>query len=366
MIEYEHADLASNARLLSEYNTTNSLCLFPTTVAKLKFTIPTKNWDEVNILTSINNFLDDSLKIILLTMFVVLPPLVCILNYISGCRQSFFDGLTLNFLNYFAIMNFVSVKMPLSWPSRYVIGAIAVVWLIVGNTFSGKIVEFLNADLGLKDIKNIDELMRSKLIIKVPYPMAILFEGNYQNASSSHKLLNKAVEKARRLEKVGDSMAFIDVHNMGEMIKSRKYAMLYLDNIIDHLEKKFFDTNGNNLLTHLDESPYEYYYATSVPRTSPFVNRFNEILMRIFEAGLSKYQMMLAMIENDLIYIRRIKAGQVPNNELKSLSTCQMKSIFILYSICIGGCVGVFVSEIIFHKFLRIFKTSNLFSVFST
>jgi hypothetical protein len=246
--------------------------------------------------------------------------------------------------------------MPTFWPTRYVVGANLFVWLIVGNTISGKIVEFLNNDIGLKDIKNIDELIKSNLIIKVPYPMAILFEGNFENSSASHKFLNKVVGESRALEKIGDPMAFIDVHNMGEMIKSRKYAMLYLDNIIDQLEKKYFDSKGNNLLTHLEESPYEYYYAISVPKTSPFVNRFSEILMRIFEGGLSKYQMMLAMIENDLIYIRRIKAGQVPNNELKSISLCQTKMVFLIFTMCLGVCLAVFVCEIVLCKVLKYLK----------
>lgn len=353
MVEYENADLAANMRLVAEYNTTNTLCLFLTTTTKLKFSVPKKYWDEVNILSGVYNFLDDGLKISILVMFLTLPLLLFFLNLIGGCKKSFFDAITSCYLKYFGIMGFVSVELENFWTSRYVYGGILLMWITIGNTYSGKMIEFLNINGGLKQIGSIEELIKTNLIIKVPYPMAILFEGNFEDATESHKFLNRIVDESRKLEKVGDRMAFIDVENMGEMIRSRNYAMLYLDNLIDFLEKKHFDKNGNNILTHIEDTPYECYYATSVPKTSAFVSRFNEIIMRIFEAGISKYQLMLAMIDNDLIYIRRVKADQVPNDCIKSLSIKQMSSIFYLYIYAITTCIFVFLLETIFYYILR-------------
>lgn len=217
-------------------------------------------------------------------------------------------------------------------------------------------VEFLNTNVGLRQIKSIDELIKTNLIIKIPYPMAMLFEGDFRNTSTSHIFLNKIVEKSRDLERKGDRMAFIDVENMDEMIKSRKYAMLYLDYIIDYLEKRHFDENGNNILTHIEDSPYEYYYATSVPKTSPFVTRFNEIIMRIFEAGISKYQMMMAMTNNDLMYIRRVKAGQVANDDVKSISIKQISSVFYIYLYGVSACLTIFFCEIFFYRITKEIK----------
>lgn len=354
MMEYENADIAANMRLVAEYNTSNTLCLFPTTTTKLKFFVPKKYWDEVYILSSIYNFLDQSLKIIIFTMFSFLPLLIFIFNFISGKRKSPFNALVLCYLNYFAIMNFISIKLPRYWPSRFIYGSILIVWIILGNIFAGKMIEFLNTNSGLKQIESIDELTKSNLLIKVPYPMAILFEGNFQNASSSHQFLNQIVIESRKLERKGDRLAFIDVENMGEMIRSRKYAMLFLENLIDFLEKKYFDEkNGRNILTHIEDTPYEYYYAISVPKTSAFVSRFNEILMRIFEAGISKYQMMMAMIENDLMYIRRVKAGQVPNDAIKKISINQLSSVFYLYLFCLLTCFSIFLCELFIHKIMR-------------
>lgn len=208
---------------------------------------------------------------------------------------------------FYSIMTFVSVKLPSNWSSRNVTGAVVIVWLIIGNTYAGKMIEFLNTNFGLKQIGSIREIVESAMEVKIPYPMAILFEGKFENTTESQLFMNKIANKGRELESRGDRMAFIDVGNMAEMIRSRKYALMFLDNLIGLLEKSFFDENGNDILTHTDETPYEYYYASSVPKTSPFVNRFNEILMHVFEAGIAKYQFSLAEGDTDLIYIRRMK-----------------------------------------------------------
>ncbi|KAL7022552.1 hypothetical protein ACKWTF_012293 [Chironomus riparius] len=352
MIEYEQADFAANARIVAEHDTSNSLCLFPTTTTKLKFAVPKKYWDEVNILASIYNFLDINLKVAIFTIFIVTPILILIFDRIQGIKNySVFESLATNYLMFYAIMTFVSVKLPKNWTSRWVIGGVIIIWLIIGNIYSSKMIEFLNTNSGLKQIESIDELMESDLSVKVPYPMAILFEGNFKNTSMAHQFINRVVTKSRELERIGNKWAFIDIENMGDLIRSKKFALLFLDNLIEHVEKVYFDKNGNNILTHIEETPYEYYYATSVPKTSPFVKRFNELLMRIFETGISKYQMNMALTDNDLIYIRRMKEGKVPNNGLKSLSLQQLYSVFHVYLISIGSCLCFFIAEIALHKF---------------
>ncbi|XP_070494137.1 uncharacterized protein [Chironomus tepperi] len=355
MIEYEHADFAANARLVAEYNTTNSLCLFPTTTTKLKFAVPKKYWDEVNILVSIYNFLDINLKICIFTIFIVLPTLILITDKIQGIEKySIFESLTSNYLMFYAILTFVSIKLPKNWTTRCLVGSVIIIWLVIGNMYSSKMIEFLNTNSGLKQIGSIEELMESDLSVKVPYPMAILFEGNFKNTSKSHQFINHVVTKSRELERIGNKWAFIDIENMGDLIRSKKFALLFLDNLIDHVEKGYYDKNGNNILTHIEETPYEYYYSTSVPKTSPFVQHFNDILMRIFEAGISKYQMNIALIDNDLVYIRRMKEGKVPNNGLKSISLQQLYSVFYVYLISLGTCLCIFIAEIVLHKSLKL------------
>lgn len=350
MVEHEQADLAANARLVAEYNTTNTLCLFPTTTVKLKFAVPMKLSSEVNILVSLYNFLDGYLRLSILAMFLVIPLILLLLDHITGSRKLSIDAVIRNYLIIYSVMTFVSISMPRYWPSRYVMGSVVLVWLIIGNTYAGKMIEFLNSNFGLKQISSIDEMSRTSLELKIPYPMAILFEGEFDNAPKSHLFINKLVKVARALESVGDRMAFIDTDNMAEMIRSRKYALLFLDNILDLLEKSYYDENGNDILTHIDETPYEYQYAMSVPKTSPFVLRFNELLIRMFEAGVAKYQMSSAIGDTDLIYIKRMKAGATPSVGVQAISLHQIFSVFSLYICAMTCAVLVLILEIIFSK----------------
>jgi hypothetical protein len=349
MVEYENADYMANARLVADYNTSNTLCLFLTTSTKLKFSVPRKLWSDVNILVSFYNFLDDSLKISILVMFVVIPLLIQWLDHISLADRCSFESLARNYLMLFSIITFVSIKLPRYWPTRFITGAVVLAWLVIGNTYAGKMIEFLNTSLGLKQIGSIDELTRTSLEVKVPYPMAILFEGDLGEATQSHLYLNKVIKKSRILERAENPKAFVDVHNMGEMIRSKKYSILFFDFIISFLEKSYYDDYGNDFMTHIKETPYEYFYATSVPKTSPFVGRFNEILMRIFEAGISKYQMNKAISETDLIYIRRMKIGKIDLNGLKSISLTQLSSIIYLFFISLVITFLVFLCEILIN-----------------
>lgn len=353
MVEYEHADLAANARLVAEYNTSNTICLFPTTTTKLKFTVPKKTLADVNILVSFYNFLDLGLRISLLAMFITLPIVMICFDYINGSGKNAIDSLIDYYLMFHSIMTFVSIRLPTCWPLRCIVGSVIIVWLIVGNTYAGKMIEFLNTNFGLKQLKSIEEMTQTSLEVKVPYPMAILFEGEFEDATENHLFLNKVVKKARALESVGDRMAFIDVDNMDEMMRSRKYALLFLDNLIELWEKSYYDENGNDILTHIDETPYEYYYAMSVPKTSPFVNRFNDILMHIFEAGILKYQMNMANADTDLIMIQRVKAGKIASNDVKPISLIQIYSIFYLLLVSLGFCFLVFLVEVFVGRFIR-------------
>lgn len=134
MVEYEQADFAANSRIVAEGNTTNTLCLFPTISLKLKFSVPKKYWYEVNFLCGVYNFLDESLKVIILAMFICLPLLISLFSLLChdfSCK-SIFDLVTSSYLKYIAIMSFVGVPLPKQWPLRCLYGGILILWITLG------------------------------------------------------------------------------------------------------------------------------------------------------------------------------------------------------------------------------------------
>lgn len=350
MSEYEHVDLAANSRIIAEYNTSNNLFLFPTTSIKLKFCVPRKLWLDINLISAMTNLFDYAMLWSFPIIFAFSPFLLIGIEIIHGRRSNYFEALTHYFLMIFAIMTSVSISMPNRWSLRLIIMGVILFWLNIGSIYSGKMIEFLNTNYGLKQISSIEEMSRAKLDLKIPYPMITLFENEVENMTFNYKLIHDVVKHGRTLERNGDRMAFIDVYNMDELINSKRHGLMFLDFIIEFLERSHYDNQGNEYITHFDETPYEFYWAMTVPKTSPFVSLFNKILIRSFEAGIAKYQMNQAKIGNDLIMIRRIKLGRIPNDEVKPISLTQLFSILFIYGWSIFGCFVVFVAEVLHHK----------------
>lgn len=223
-------------------------------------------------------------------------------------------------------------------------------WLNIGSIYSGKMIEFLNTNYGLKQISSIEEMSRAGLQIKIPYPMITLFELEVENMTRHHKFIHDIVKQGRQLERNKDRLAFIDIHNMDELINSKRYGLMWLDFIIEFLERSHYDSSGNEYMTHFDETPYEYYWAMTVPKTSPYIPIFNKILQRSFEAGIAKYQMNQAKIGNDLIMIRRLKAGKIQSDEVQPISLSQIFPILMIYAWCLFGSVVIFIAELLFRE----------------
>jgi hypothetical protein len=204
MIERDEIDLSANGRIVSEYNTTNNLALFPLSSTKLKFFVPKRNWKDVNIASKMWNFFDRDLKVGIFLMFLLGPVLIFFTNQFSSRSKITFESFLKEYLRIYSILMFVSVKLPKNWPSRFIIGSVVLVWLVIGNTYSGKMIEFLNANLGITDLKSIDELLKSSFKIVIPFPYIVLFEqGNYKTSPASHLLIYEIIKKARVEEAKG-------------------------------------------------------------------------------------------------------------------------------------------------------------------
>ena len=99
---------------------------------------------------NIYKLFDDSLKLSFLAIFLFLPVLICIFEKLEGSKKNAIQSMNDNYFMFFSIMNFVSVKLPRFWSSRLVTGSVILVWLVIGNTYVGKMIEFLNTNYGLK------------------------------------------------------------------------------------------------------------------------------------------------------------------------------------------------------------------------
>lgn len=352
LLETGLADLSGNTRIILGRDLDNVIFLFPLFASRLIFLIPKKNWNDVNLLSSLFEFFDVTTRIIILVTFLLTPLMVCFLER----RDKKFNSLIRNYILEIAIMTQVSMKLPKNWPSRCIIGSYTISWLILSNTYAGKMIEFLNTNLGLRDIKTVEELLRSDLIINIPSGMVMLYsEENPTTSSQSYRVLHEAYKAALIKASKGDKFAFADEFNFAEIFQTKKYAVACTSNFAFRILRMMYDATGNDLITTID-SGSELLYATLVPRDSPFVETFNEILMQMVEAGIESYQTSLAEADSNLLYIDRIKNGKIATKQPQSITLNQLSYIFYLYLASVAITFCVFLSEILTYLVLLIWK----------
>lgn len=332
------------------------ICLFPLFPSRQLFLIPKKNWDDVNLLKSLYLFFDGTTRVTMLLTFILVPFIVYVFNLRVDKRKRGFNHFVKNYINAFAICALVSTKLSKNWPSRCVTGSFIIAWLVLSNIYAGKMIEFLNANLGMRNIQTIDELFKSDLIVNIPAAMRMLYDQDYgENVSEHYKFLHKAYKKTLMSSNQGDKHAFPDEFNFAQIFRTKKYAVAVSDNFAFTSLRMFYDTKGNDLITYVD-SGAEIFYSSLTPRSSPFVEAFNEILMGIMEAGIANYQKSLAEADSNLIYIRRAKNGHLASTTPQSISITQLSYIFYFYLVSIVITVCVFLLEILFYAMPLVFN----------
>lgn len=336
LLEAGEAEMSGNSRLIIGRDLQNLIFLFPLFPSRQLFLIPKKHWEDVNLLQSIYTFFDTGTRLSILVTFAAVPAVIFFLNVKNDNKKQRFVDLTKYYSDGFAVVTQVSTKLPTTWPSRFVIGSFVIAWLVLSNTIAGKMIEFLNANLGMRNIQTVDELFKSDLIISIPAAMKMLYDQDYgEDVSDHYKFMHKTYKNSLRKFKKGDTFAFPDEFNFDQVFQTKKYAVAVSDNFAFRSLRMFYDEKGNDLITFVD-SRAEIFYSNLIQRNSPFVETFNEILMKILEAGITNYQNSLAEADSNLLYIQRAKNGKLPSTDPQSISLTQLSYIFYFYLWSIG------------------------------
>lgn len=114
----------------------------------------------------------------------------------------------------------------------------------------------------------------------------------------------------------------------------------------------FYDTEtGENYFEVVPESAFEFYIAMMVPKTSPFFDRFNQVVSMYLQSGLYDYNQKKALDDNEKVWIYRVNNGFIPRRKSQALNVGDLQDAFKLYLILLGVSLIVFVVEI-FIRFL--------------
>lgn len=143
-----------------------------------------------------------------------------------------------------------------------------------------------------------------------------------------------------------------------QLIGNEKFAYLWSDLYVDNYLNQFYDPyTGENLLEQVPEIAYEFYISLMAPKNSPFIEKFNKILLEYVETGIIDYHTKRAEADNDMIWIQRTLKGETPKTEAKAIRFSEIMPVFVIYIYFISASGVLFVLEILYRprKFYRIF-----------
>lgn len=142
-----------------------------------------------------------------------------------------------------------------------------------------------------------------------------------------------------------------------QLIENEKFAYLWSDLYVGNYLNQFYNpTTGENLLENIPEIAFEFYISLMAPKNSPFIEKFNEILLQYVETGIINYHARRADADNDMIWIQRTLKGEIPKTEAKAIKLSELMPLYEVYIFLVIISCSVFVLEILFSpkKFLMI------------
>lgn len=342
-VEYGRAELVANTRFISDaYNTSSSVFLKPIDMLKLQFIIPNRETKKFIILSVYSVF--DNLSIILsLTVMAIFPIVHLFISYFEQrMRSKNVETVSLarSSLYTFAVVHNVSMNQPKLFSTRLIVSMILFYNIIMVSLYQSSILKNLNTNQEIGKIKIIEQLVDEGYQIKMPGYISALFK-------------SRGKDKVSWMMKVtgqDKSMVTTMSYNLTEIIKpGQKIAFLWSGQYQGNYLDRFFDIRtGKNSFESVPDVPFEFYISLMAPKTSPFIERFNNILSRYVEGGLAIRNVKLAEIDNDKIMIDRIKRGNLPKIT-KSITMNDISNVFELFCFMISASLILLVLEIVSH-----------------
>lgn len=344
-IEYGYADLAVNPKFITDaYNTSNSVFLYPVTMSRLRFIIrkrPTRKLMTIAIYT----LYDRTSKIIVITLSVLFPPIYSIINrwehqIINSRKLS--SSYVKNVLLAFAILNNVSMKQSPFTSSRIIVASILFYTLVVSALFQSTIVKNLNTNERLGRITTIQELTDAGYSMKIPSYISLIFK---------QPSMNKVSRMMLRANQTYLDVAVASSDLEALMPPNKKIAFLWNDLYATNYLNQFYDKkSGRNFFESVPEPASQFYQSLMAPKSSPLLERFNEVLIQFSETGIGFHHVLKARADNSLIQIRRVKNGEIERPLDKAIKFEDIRTAFEIQLYLLVASCAVLVMEILVSK----------------
>lgn len=348
-IEYNRVDIAVDLRIMAEFkDAVNLYFLKPAYSVKFCFVVP-NNFYPLTFEVFPHKFVDTiTLAWVVISMFVLI-----LVTYIINRITNVPTGFVKIALSYFSLYNNVSITAtPTKTYSRLLCGTMLIFTIIMSNSYQGSIIKQLNRMGNAANINTIHQLLTSGLVIRVPSgPDKYIRDfQSFPMGSLQRKLFDKKI--------ITDTSSAIQIKYAAY---NREAAILCPNHYIEFYKTIYLSNGtGESLINYVPQCVYAYYMSVMVPKSSPFIRQFNNIIQLIVEAGLIEFQYSNGMAESKLAYTRQVKEGVFFQRTDRLLSMKELFTLFKYYTIWLGVTIIVLILEILVSKCRRLCKRSSV------
>lgn len=247
------------------------------------------------------------------------------------------------FIFYAMSVNISVVNLPKSSIFRTMAALVLIVFLILNSSYQGLIITALNINKG-RNLQTMEELLTNNFTIFIPLNLDRFIIGLRSSPKGS---IN------RRVYEKGIPSPIESRPEAKRVAEKRDAAVLIPDFYFETYKTEHLNPKTGRSLVHmLADCPSKYYLGPATQRNSPFTERYNEILLRLNEAGYTDYQIEAARADIGLAYIRQAKSGNLEELTVKMISMEELWFLFMIYGFMIASSAVVLFIEMIFDWLL--------------
>ena len=289
---------------------------------------------------------DDHTKKVFTILMVLFPLLMYLFEkFESRIYRETGDPCGKSVMMAIAMLCNISMKHSKRIATRIVIFSLLFFALIESSLFQGNIIKNMNFKNNTKAISTIEQLMDSNLVLDIPYSLSYVL----RDVSG-----NRCYDKLRKIARAMKGISEVDYYEemgVNQVLHNKSIAFLMSTlYAFSYLEQFYDNETGENSLTHVHESPFEFYKSMMAPKDSPFIDNFNNAMLRISESGLPFKMGLTADWEYHRVNYYRAKHGHFPKTGKEKLSLYQLLLTFEVFLFLHGLACLIFMVEILVER----------------
>jgi hypothetical protein len=237
--------------------------------------------------------------------------------------------------------------------ARILFAVVLMAALILSSSFNGRISSILIAPEKDNDIRTIDELLATnyQLYSTINHESLVYVDNNTDKNSKLFKLVQR-------------NIVMLDQKLLLNMIgKGKNIGVLFRDRIAKTiLYSKINFKNGKAMYYRIEEPPVSIWLSYMVRKDSPFIDKFNQILLEASDHGFLQYGLEQEQWMTKLERIKRTSEMLTRNKNKKGLKKITMPMVmdyFAYWAIGLACALTVFIAEIIYFRVKKAYVCSK-------